>query len=220
MFLICADAPARIARDTIGYRVRTTRCSASAVFRTAAVSPGETVAVIGCGGVGLSAIQGARIAGARRIIAIDIVPAKLDMAKHFGATDTVDASAGDPAQQVLSLTSGGVDHAFDAIGRQTTPAQAFAMLRPGGTATIIGMIPLGAMIELPGVDFLAEKRIQGSCMGSNQFRTDAPRFIDFYFDGRLDLDTLITDRMPLDRVNDAMAALDGTVLGRSVLTFD
>ncbi len=191
-----------------------------AVFRTAAVAPGETVAVIGCGGVGLSTIQGARIAGAGRIIAIDIVPAKLDMAKHFGATDTVDALDGDPAQQVLDLTSGGVDHAFDAIGRPTTPPQAFGMLRPGGTATIIGMIPLGATIELPGVDFLAEKRIQGSCMGSNQFRTDAPRFIDFYFDGRLDLDTLISDRMPLARVNDAMAALDGTVLGRSILTFD
>ena len=94
------------------------------------------------------------------------------------------------------------------------------MLRPGGTATIIGMIPLGATIELPGVDFLAEKRIQGSCMGSNQFRTDAPRFIDFYFDGRLDLDSLISDRMPLDRVNDAMAALDGGALARTVLVFD
>lgn len=191
-----------------------------AVFRTAAVTPGQTVAIIGCGGVGLSAIQGARIAGAGRIIAVDIAPAKLDMAKRFGATDLVDASGGDPAAEVLDLTSGGVDHAFDAIGRPTTPAQAFAMLRPGGTATIIGMIPLGATIELPGVDFLAEKRIQGSCMGSNQFRTDAPRFVDFYFDGRLDLDALISDRMPLERVNDAMAALDSGVLARTVLTFD
>jgi S-(hydroxymethyl)glutathione dehydrogenase / alcohol dehydrogenase len=191
-----------------------------AVFRTAAVTPGQTVAVIGCGGVGLSAIQGARIAGAGRIIGVDIAATKLEMARRFGATDLVDGSAGDAAERVLELTGGGVDHAFDAIGRPTTPPQAFAMLRPGGTATIIGMIPLGATIELPGVDFLAEKRIQGSCMGSNQFRTDAPRFIDFYFDGRLDLDALISDRMPLARVNDAMAALDGGVLARSVLTFE
>lgn len=191
-----------------------------AVFRTATVSPGETVAVIGCGGVGLSAIQGARIAGASRIVAVDLSAPKLEMAAKFGATDVVDGTAGDAAEQVLEITSGGVDHAFDAIGRPTTPPQAFAMLRPGGTATIIGMIPLGATIELPGVDFLAEKRIQGSCMGSNQFRTDAPRFIDFYFDGRLDLDSLISDRMPLDRVNDAMAALDGGALARTVLVFD
>ena len=191
-----------------------------AVFRTAAVSPGETVAIIGCGGVGLSAIQGARIAGAGRIIAIDLSAPKLEIAARFGATDVIDATAGDPAAQVLELTGGGVDHAFDAIGRPSTPPQAFAMLAPGGTATIIGMIPLGASIELPGVDFLAEKKIQGSCMGSNQFRIDAPRFVEFYFDGRLDLDALISDRMPLDRANEAMAALDGSVLARTVLTFD
>jgi S-(hydroxymethyl)glutathione dehydrogenase/alcohol dehydrogenase len=121
---------------------------------------------------------------------------------------------------VLELTRGGVDHAFDAIGLASTPAQAFAMLRPGATATIIGMIALGTNIELPGVDFLAEKRIQGSCMGSNQFRTDAPRFVEFYFDGRLDLDSLVTDRMPLDRVGDALAALGRGTVARTVITFE
>lgn len=191
-----------------------------AVFRTARVAPGETVAVIGCGGVGLNAIQGARIAGARRIIAVDIMPAKLDMAATFGATDRVDASSSDPVGEVLEMTGGGVDHAFDAIGLPFTPAQAFGMLRPGGTATVIGMIPLGVNIELPGVDFLAEKRIQGSCMGSNQFRTDAPRFIDYYFDGRLNLDALVTGRKPLDEVGDALAALGGGEIARTVITFD
>ncbi|MEQ8718675.1 MAG: Zn-dependent alcohol dehydrogenase [Acidimicrobiales bacterium] len=191
-----------------------------AVFRTAAVSPGQSVAVIGCGGVGLSAIQGARIAGALRIIAVDVVPEKLEMAKRFGATDTIDASGTDPAGEILEMTGGGVDHAFDAIGLATTPAQAFAMLRPGGAATIIGMIALGTNIELPGVDFLAEKKIQGSCMGSNQFRTDAPRFVEFYFDGRLDLDSLVTDRLPLDRVGEAMAALGGGNVARTVIGFD
>ncbi len=190
-----------------------------AVFRTAQVRPGETVAVIGCGGVGLNALQGARIAGAGRIIAIDVVSSKLEMAKRFGATDTIDASTTDPVGELLELTDGGVDHAFDAIGRPSTPGQAFAMLRPGGTATVIGMIPLGAMIELPGVDFLAEKRIQGSCMGSNQFRTDAQRFIDFYFDGRLELDSLITDRLELEQINDAMSALETGEVARNVIVF-
>ena len=191
-----------------------------AVFRTAAVAPGETVAVIGCGGVGLSAIQGARIAGAGRIIAIDVVASKLEMASAMGATDTIDASDVDPVEIVLELTSGGVNHAFDAIGRARTPAQAFAMLRPAGTATIIGMIALGETVELPGVDFLAEKRIQGSCMGSNQFRTDAPRFVDFYFDGRLDLDSLITDRLKLDDIGRAMHALEKGEAARSVVMFE
>ncbi|NOX29152.1 MAG: Zn-dependent alcohol dehydrogenase [Actinobacteria bacterium] len=190
-----------------------------AVFRTAQVRPGETVAVIGCGGVGLNAIQGARIAGAGRIIAIDVVKTKLDLAKNFGATDSIDASADDPVAELLELTSGGVDHAFDAIGLATTPAQAFAMLRAGGTATVIGMVPLGVMVEIPGVDFLAEKRIQGSCMGSNQFRTDAQRFIDFYFDGRLELDSLITDQIGLDKVNEAMEALTTGRVARNVIVF-
>lgn len=192
-----------------------------AVFRTAKVSPGDTVAIIGCGGVGLSAVQGARIAGAGRIIAVDIVDAKLDMARQFGATETVNSTDGDPVGTVLEMTRGGVDHAFDAIGLAFTPAQAFGMLRPGGTATIIGMIALGTNIELPGVDFLAEKRIQGSCMGSNQFRTDAPRFVDFYFDGRLDLDSLVNARRPLDEVGEALRDLGaGGGLARTVITFD
>lgn len=194
-----------------------------AVFRTAKVAPGETVAIIGCGGVGLSAVQGARIAGAGRIIAVDIMDSKLEMATKFGATDTVNASEHDPVAAVLEMARGGVDHAFDAIGLAFTPGQAFGMLRPGGTATIIGMIALGTNIELPGVDFLAEKRIQGSCMGSNQFRTDAPRFIDFYFDGRLDLDSLVTARRPLEDVGDALHALGtgaGDGIARTVITFD
>jgi S-(hydroxymethyl)glutathione dehydrogenase/alcohol dehydrogenase len=191
-----------------------------AVFRTAAVRPGETVAVIGCGGVGLSAIQGARIAGAGRIIAVDVVQSKLDAAMGFGATDMVNAGSVDVVATVLELTRGGVDHAFDAIGKPFTPAQAFAMLRPAGTATIIGMIPLGATIELPGVDFLAEKRIQGSCMGSNQFRTDALRFIDFYFDGRLDLDSLISERIPLEGVGTAMESFATGEGARQIIIFD
>src|SRR5215210_2059766 len=121
-----------------------------AVFNTAKVTPGSTVAVIGCGGVGLNSVQGAVIAGAGRVIAVDMNPWKLELARMFGATDLVDARAGDPVEQVRELTDGGVEYAFEAIGLKVTAEQSFAMLRKGGTATIIGMIPEGERIELHG----------------------------------------------------------------------
>src|SRR4051812_19848734 len=141
-----------------------------AVFNTAKVEPGTTVAVIGCGGIGLNCIQSAAIAGAARGIAVDRVPEKLALAKDFGATDLVDAGAGDAVGQVQELTAGGVHYAFEAIGLKATAEQAFAMLRRGGTATVIGMIPIGETVELPGFEFLFEKKLQGSNMGSNRFR--------------------------------------------------
>ncbi|MEX2327781.1 MAG: Zn-dependent alcohol dehydrogenase, partial [Pseudomonadales bacterium] len=161
-----------------------------AVFHTADVEPGSTVAVIGCGGVGLSCINGAAIAGAGRIIAVDMVDSKLEMAKDFGATDVVNGKDADPVAQVLEMTGGGVQYAFEAIGLKVTAEQAFGMIRRGGTATIIGMIPVGEKIELMGAAFLQEKKIQGSFMGSNRFRVDMPRFIDFYLQGKLHLDQM------------------------------
>src|SRR5690606_26058610 len=121
-----------------------------AVFNTAKVEPGTTVAVIGCGGIGLSAIQGARIAGANRIVAVDMLDSKLELAKQFGATDLVNAGAGDPVQQVQEIVKGGVHYSFEAIGLKVAAEQAFNMLRAGGTATVIGMIPVGQNVELPG----------------------------------------------------------------------
>ena len=191
-----------------------------AVQRTARVPAGATVAVIGCGGVGLSAIQGARIAGASRIIAVDTVDGKLEMAKTFGATDGVNASTGDAVQQVQELTGGGVEYSFEAIGLGATAAQAFAMLAPGGTATVIGMIPLGQNVELPGVDFLAEKKIQGSLMGGSSFRVEMPRYIDLYLQGRLNLDDLVSRRIPLDGVNEAFEEMEKGAVARSVIVFD
>src|SRR5207249_1542533 len=129
-----------------------------------------------------------------------------DLARRFGATDTVDANE-DPVAQVKDLTSGGVEYAFEAIGLKVTTEQAFAMLRPGGVATVIGMIPPGTNIELPGVDFLSEKRIQGCQMGSNRFRIDMPRYVDLYLQGRLLLDELVSARIKLDDVNEAFDEL-------------
>jgi S-(hydroxymethyl)glutathione dehydrogenase/alcohol dehydrogenase len=191
-----------------------------AVIHTSNVRPGDTVAVIGCGGVGLAAVNGAAIAGAGRIIAIDMHGSKLNLAKEFGATDVIDASQGDPVAQVMEMTRGGVDHSFEAIGLKATTEQAFKMLARGGTANVIGMIPVGVNIELHGADFLGEKRIQGSLMGSNRFPVDMPRFVDFYMAGKLKLDQMISRRIRLDQVNEAFEELKRGELARSVIVFD
>ena len=191
-----------------------------AVIHTASVEPGSTVAVIGCGGIGLSAINGAALAGASRIIAVDMVASKLELARKFGATDLVDASDGEAIEKVRELTGGGVHYSFEAIGLKATAEQAFRMLRPGGTATVIGMIPPGQMVELHGVDFLAEKKIQGSMMGSNRFRVDMPRFVDFYLQGKLHLADRISNRIALSGINEGMAALETGEIARSVIMFD
>ena len=190
-----------------------------AVINTAKVSPGSTVAVIGCGGVGLSAVQGAAIAGAGRIIAIDTRPAKLELAQICGATDLINAAASDPVRQVRDMTGGGVEYSFEAIGLKTTAEQAFAMLAKGGTATVIGMIPVGTSIELKGSDFLQEKKIQGSSMGSNRFRVDMPRYVDMYLSGKLKLDEMISREITLDQINDAFAALLQGEVARQIIRF-
>ena len=191
-----------------------------AVIHTAAVEPGSTVAVIGCGGIGLSAINGAAIAGAARVIAIDMVESKLELARKFGATDTVNASDGNAVGEVIEMTGGGVHYSFEAIGLKIAAEQAFQMLRAGGTATVIGMIPPGDMVTIHGVDFLSEKKIQGSMMGSNRFRVDMPRFVDFYLQGRLHLDDLVSNRIQLADINEGMAALETGEVARSVIMFN
>ena len=190
-----------------------------AALNTAAVVPGSTVAVIGCGGVGLNAIQGAALAGALRVIAIDSVETKLTLATEFGATDVIDASGGNVVSKVRDLTGGGVDYSFEAIGKKETAEQSFDMLRAGGTATIIGMIPQGTKIEIDGPSFLREKRIQGSSMGSNHFRVDMPRYVDFYLQGRLKLDELVSRRLKLEDINDAFTYMKEGSVARSVITF-
>ncbi|MEM7113487.1 MAG: Zn-dependent alcohol dehydrogenase [Chloroflexota bacterium] len=191
-----------------------------AVIHTAQVEPGSTVAVIGCGGVGLSAINGAAIAGAGRIIAIDVVEEKLALAKQFGATDGVNASQANPVEAIREMTSGGVDYAFEALGRKQTCEQAFDMLRPSGTACIIGMVPEGQKIEIDAATLIYDRRLIGSNMGSNRFRIDMPRFVDFYMQGRLNLDALISKRVPLKMVNEAYAEMLTGTVARSVIVFD
>ena len=191
-----------------------------AVLNTAKIEPGSTVAVFGAGGVGLAAIQGARIAGARKIIAVDMFESKLAMAKRLGATDTVDASSSDPVDEIRKLTGGGVDYSFEAIGLKKVAEQAFNSLKAGGTATVIGMIPVGQKVEIDGYMFLTERKLQGSNMGSNRFRIDMPKYIDFYLQGRLNLDDMISRRGKLEDVNDAFRAMKAGEVSRTVLMFD
>jgi S-(hydroxymethyl)glutathione dehydrogenase/alcohol dehydrogenase len=191
-----------------------------AAVNTAKVAPGETVAVIGCGGVGMAAINGAAIAGAGRIIAIDTNPVKLQLATKLGATDLVNPRDGDPVQQVKDLMKGGVHHAIECLGTKATAEQAFQMLAAGGTATIVGMVPFGQKIELHGFDFLRERKIQGSSMGSNRFRVDMPRLIEFYKQRKLHLDDWISDRIKLAEINEGFAAMKAGKVVRSVIQFD
>jgi S-(hydroxymethyl)glutathione dehydrogenase/alcohol dehydrogenase len=228
--LVHEHAVAKIRQDMPLDRAALIGCAVTtgvgAVFRTARVEAGGTVAVIGCGGVGLNCVQGAALAGASRIIAVDTNPFKLELATQFGATDVVNAAEGDPVEQVRTLLSGGtspasagVDYAFEAIGTKRTAEQAFGMLKKGGTATLIGVMPSGTTIELPGTDFLREKKIQGSLMGSNRFRQDMPRYIDLYLEGRLRLDELVSARIGLDEVNDGFAAMVRGEVARTVIVF-
>lgn len=189
-----------------------------AVMNTAAVEPGSTVAVIGCGGVGLNVVQGAKLAGAERIVAIDIVADKTAMALQFGATDRIDSSEGDAVAQLLELIPDGVDYAFDAIGRTVTTEQAIQMLGLGGAAVIVGLPPTGARASFePLVLAEADQRILGSNYGSVRPSIDIPALVDRYMDGQLKLDPLISGRRPLAEAAEALDDLEAGGVLRTLL---
>ena len=191
-----------------------------AVVNTAQIPVGASVVVIGCGGIGLSAINGAALAGAGKVIAVDLSPAKLETALTFGATHTIDASSTDVVRAVRQLTGGGADYAFEAVGLKTTSEQAYEMVRYGGTAVIIGMVPQGQKLEIDAEALLMEKTLTGSNMGSNRFREDMPQLVEFYLDGKLHLDAMVTERVRLDDINEAFAAMKSGEVARSVIVFD
>jgi S-(hydroxymethyl)glutathione dehydrogenase/alcohol dehydrogenase len=193
---------------------------AGAIFNAARVVPGETVCVVGCGGVGLAAINAAKIAGAGKVIAVDPVGDKRALALRLGATHAVDAGSETAADEVIEISRGGVHHAIEAVGRPQSAATAVKVLRRGGTATILGMMPLTEKVGLSALDLLADKSVQGALMGRNHFPVDLPRLVDFYRRGLLDLDTIIADRMPLERINDAFDELRAGDTTRTVITFE
>ena len=203
--------------SVIGCAVTT---GAGTIFNACKVTPGETVAVIGCGGVGLATINAAKIAGAGRIIAADLLPEKREMALKLGATDVVDALADDAAAQIQELTKGGVDHAIEAVGRPASGTLAVKSLKRGGTATILGMMPLQHSVGLSAMDLLSGKKLQGAIMGGNRFPVDIPRLVDFYMRGLLDLDTIISETIPLERINEGFDQMKRGDSARSVIVFD
>lgn len=197
---------------------------AGAVINTAGCRVGDTVAVIGCGGVGLNAVQGARIAGARRIIAIDLQPEKLEIAKQFGATDVINpAETEDVVARVREITgTDGVDHAFEVIGLKPTAEQAVSILGTGGGAYLIGMIKPGTRLDVdPFTDILLmQRKIQGVYMGSTNSHRDIPLYADLYQQGRLNLDDLVSKTIALEEINEGYEDLKSGKIARSVIVFD
>lgn len=189
------------------------------VINAARVQPGSKVAVMGCGGVGLNVIQGARLAGAERIIGIDLMPEKRALALKMGATDVVDG-AGDVVAEVREMTSGGVDYSFEVIGLPKTMDLAIRMMRPAGLMTIVGATPVGATIPVEGIAMLMnEWRIQGTYLGSSASTRDIPRLASLFMQGRLDLDTLLAERIELKDINKGFEKLLAGKQARSVVAF-
>jgi S-(hydroxymethyl)glutathione dehydrogenase / alcohol dehydrogenase len=192
---------------------------AGAVLNTASVSAGDTVVIVGAGGVGLNAVSGARIAGASRIVAVDIQAKRLEAARRFGATDLVDSSKADPVESVRSLLHGGADHVFDFVGLKAVAEQGLAMLGVGGGLYLIGVSKPEVNIDLSIFNAIAgQKRVYGVNYGSTNFKRDIPMYADLYLQGRMNLDGLVSKRIALREVNEGYAALKDGSLNRVVVT--
>ncbi len=192
-----------------------------AALNTVNIPAGASVVIIGLGGVGLSALQGARITGAGKIIAVDTQEWKFELARGLGATDCINASDTEPISAVHDLTGGGADFVFECIGLVPTVQQAVAMTGRGGTTVLVGVVPMTEMVQVSAADLtLQEKKITGSFMGSNRFRFDMPKYIEFYLSGRLALDELVSSRIKLEEVNDAFEHMRKGEVARQVIVFD
>lgn len=192
-----------------------------AVFNAARVRPGSSVAVFGTGGVGINVIQGAAIAGAEKIVAVDILDNKLDYAKRFGATHTINAKSTNPVEAIRALTGGrGVDYAFEVIGLSETIRQAYDSLAKRGMAIAVGVAPMSKEVSVPIMTLVYEERVlTGSVYGSSRPFIDIPMLINLYQAGKLKLDELLTRRYPFSQINEAYAALERGEVLRSVVTF-
>ena len=191
-----------------------------AVRNTAGVATGESAAVVGCGGVGLQVVAALRLADAEPIVAVDRDPAKLELALGRGATHAVEAGSATTAARVRKIAGRGVDHAFEVVGRAETIRLAWDCLRPGGTATVVGLAPRGLEVSLPAIEFLSDKRIQGSFYGGSGALRDLPYLAELVLVGELDLAGVVTSVEPIDAVNDALDRLRRGEGARTVLVVD
>ena len=215
-------AVVRIRDDVALDKVATLACGVStglgAVFNAARVEIGSSVVVIGCGGVGVSAVIGAELAHASRIVAVDIDDDKLAYARSFGATHTVNGATEDAVKRVREITGGGADHTFECVGNPVTLTQLVEMVRPGGHGYVVGAAPPGTRFPFPTDGFIRNKHLHGVMQGNVRASVDIPRYVDLYAAGKLPLDRLVTRRYPLEGINDAFAALEHSV-GRGVIVF-
>lgn len=214
--VVDADIPASVAA-LLGCCVST---GVGAAVHGAHVGPSDTVMVIGCGGVGMAAIQGARLSGARRIIAVDVHEEKLALAGRLGATDFVLSSGGNTRDAVLAIIPEGVTRAFEAVGRPATAELAFSVLAPGGIATILGLMPAGSTITIEASALIeGDRHLQGAYMGANRFLSDVTALTDHYRSGRLDLDSMVTAVVNLDGINAGFDAMRTPSAIRTVVDF-
>ena len=195
---------------------------AGAVIRTAEVKPGESVVVIGAGGVGLNAIQAAALVGARKVIAVDVQDEKLALATKFGATHVVNSSGVDAVATVRGLTGGlGVEHAFEMTGLERPLQDGYEMLRRNGTVYIVGMQALGSTFSVPSAEFFRGTSVRAVTMGSANFKVDIPFYAELYLQGRFNLDDLVGQSLTLDQIDEGYAQLlSGGGVARSVITFE
>jgi Zn-dependent alcohol dehydrogenase len=212
-----ADVPFEVAA-VIGCAVAT---GVGAVINTARARAGRPAAVLGCGGVGLSAIQGCKLVGCNPVIAVDLVAAKLVFARQLGATHTVNAQETDPVEAMRSLTHGGPEYVFDSVGSEVTIAQALYAARPGGTAVVMGLHAVRKQVSIsPATLVLQNKRLLGSFVGSMNPRLDLPRLVELYRSGKLELDKLITKRYALNDLAQAFEDMEAGKIARGVLVFE
>lgn len=221
--IVRESAAIRVSRDAPLDVIALAGCGVTtglgAVLNIARPVPGESAVVVGCGGVGLNVIQGCRLAGANPIIAIDSNPAKLDLASDFGATHVVDSSSESMAEAVNRVVPGGVDHAFEVVGSATLVAETFLLTRPGGQCVMVGSPPAGEPLPIDGRALFAERVLRGCTGGSNIPQRDIPRIVDLYLAGRLKLDELVSQRLPIDRADEGFAACEAGTVARSVVVF-
>jgi S-(hydroxymethyl)glutathione dehydrogenase/alcohol dehydrogenase len=215
---MCVKVPRDAPLDLLALTACGVVTGVGAVLNTARVEPGSSVLVVGCGGVGLNAVQGAVLAGATTIIAADVVEAKLRLAEEFGATHTVPAD--DLPKRVGEIVRGGVDYAFDATGIADVLATAFAATQPGGTTVMVGSPAAGEDLRIPPGRLFGSRRLMGTQGGDASPARDLPLLADLYRRGRLNLESLVSERIPLEEVNEGVAHVRSGAVARSVIVFD
>jgi Zn-dependent alcohol dehydrogenase len=191
-----------------------------AVRNAARVAPGDSVCIVGCGGVGLQVIAACRLAGAAQIVAVDRSPEKLSLARAAGATDVVDASTGEAPGAVVELTGGGADHAFEVVGSPATVRLAWDAIRPGGQVVVVGLVPRGVDVSIPGIELLSDKSLRGTYYGSGDAARDLPGLAGLALAGELDLAGVVTHTTDLDGVEEALGRLRRGEGARTVVVVD